>query len=332
MKKIIVSVFVIAVAVYISGCSKNNISIRRSVMNTDVNKINCTTDNRQPQTEDFLNIAATNKIIIYNLSRDDFQDFINEPTEEMIYENCIRQNTYSESGVFHITSNALFLQIQDPLLSLLGDEDNLQNYLSESAITDKIIGTAIVDSPSFPLTVWIETENTNYFITVELPDYTQEYEYTLYDHTAFLEKYRIKEGRLYLNSQEIHLKSPIKIFSKNADIPLLTVMQELGASVEWQNSHIAIVTYNANAYFLDLESPLFCRLGDNNLNILYQIDGGASIIYAEGTELWLDWVTLKHVLNEIGVAVNIIIDNAIVSIEVRNNGTFCKTGDGLCEP
>lgn len=292
-KKILVLVMIIALL--FSGCL--GVSLR---------------DDKQSVNDDHSELSK--QIIIYQISRDALNCFLQKPSGEYLRDNNITSTVYDNEGYYTTNSNTRF-PINKELIDFLGNKEQVKKYLSENGVTNQADSIAMIDAPNMPVSVWVKTESENCYITIneELSD--KIYTYRFYNEKDYVKKYTPKNGKLIMNGKEIACKNVPKVYYNYADVPLLCVLKEFGADVERQENIIHI-NINERKYELNTDKyTLYVeKMPDENL---FNIWGGSQFIYLESDEIMVDDATLSSILHH-------MVGNTQITVN-SENGTVTIT-------
>ena len=121
-----------------------------------------------------------------------------------------------------------------------------------------------------------------------------------------------------MKDREIATESKIELNYelRYAELPLIAIIKELGAKVEWQSKTIAKATIQERNYFLDTVKGTLVEEG-NGFNLLTVAPGSkhGAVYRASGDEFIVDSDTAKLLLvNKMGAKININYEDKIVSI------------------
>lgn len=178
---------------------------------------------------------------------------ISEENEEHIEEWDIRSESKirtEESGLYYICNTA------GPITTALIDfAGNIDAYLLENNINASIDRCLLIFCDSqrvsnIPLTFWVRTSAGDFFITIEgaISNY-----YELYTHEAYYEKYRQKEGKLFVNGEDITQGNYVVFEHEGVYLPLVEIMEALDVAMEWvEDENKFIIEYGVNRLFLVL--------------------------------------------------------------------------------
>lgn len=323
MKKIII--LFISIVLLFSGCTEDSILSNSNGSSNDKNSVDDNTvinniDSKKGETMISSNVNSIfcSEIKIYKISRDNFISFVEKPSQNFFKNSDFSAFSFSKGEEWYITSENTRFLIKKKLIDFLGTRNGVEKYLSQNNVNGGIEDIAVFDAPKFPITVWIKTTAENVYITINEKPEDDMYVYRLYTHYEFCEKYLPKQSKLVVEGKEIATKTLPKIYNNYADIPLIAVVEALGAKVVRQDNDITI-KFNGKTYLLNINEPTLYVSGNQTENLLYKVDGGATFVYSVGNELMIDNTTLYSVLSDMGKKITIKFDkdNLIVDIKVK---------------
>ncbi len=237
-------------------------------------------------------------------NREDFESFLKDPTlvipdltERFVLANC--EETYCPAGELRSI-------ITPTLFDFVTQKANLQSYLADNEVNAKVKDAVLIDSFGSPMTIWIKTDDKDYYIVIERFTYgSYSYEddiskYELFTHEEYTTFFSIKPASLLVNGELIGDEKPAKLYSYYADIPLVMVLESLGATVSWQDATNATIVFNDKTFKLNLSEqkssgqniaylPTLYETGsDDGLDLLFLVHGGYVFIEAVDKEVYMD--------------------------------------------
>ena len=152
------------------------------------------------------------------MSQDVFNQFIANPSNDILKGSVpgipgqaegatgLAAFVYPDQGeVFYRGMAAPFI-VNSLLINFAGDPSELKKYLAQNGITGNIKNSALFyTAPSIPMTIWVKTDQGNFFITVDevIPDLNgpgiesnswnadkYSYTYTFYKQSAYFAKFK----------------------------------------------------------------------------------------------------------------------------------------------
>jgi hypothetical protein len=149
---------------------------------------------------------------------------------------------------------------------LAGKENIRRLLLSERGISCDILRTSVIVFPDgmgisgISITQWIETDKGHYFITTRslapYDMYTNEKtsEYSVYTHEEYYERFRVKEGVLVIDGQDVTSDIGIRLEGYEIRFPFRAVMERLGVTVTWKGEENEILlTRGAEEFTFSLD-------------------------------------------------------------------------------
>lgn len=100
-------------------------------------------------------------------------------------------------------------------------------------------------------------------------------------------------------------------------LPVVTVLESLGAEVIWESRSVAILQMNDRRFILDIETMSFFEEGEN---INYLIPAPGAVVHHcinDGTFL-LDTITINTIAIAIGVRLRIVVDASRYVVEITH--------------
>ena len=241
-----------------------------------------------------------NSITFYTIWRDDFLNYLQAPSLDILKQKNEASQTVSKSGEKYYVYELWGFLVTDEMLAFWGDTQKVCEYLSKDASSEKPEYMAVLDTPRVPLTLSVKFASEAYYITVEKNEDTSKYEYAKYTQNEYNGIYGCKTGDLTVGTKTF--EDAAKIYNGYADIPLTVVLKALGATVSPIDENKASVSYNSKTYTVTFDRPSVSLTGQGE-NILH-IDGGVTFVYSEGKDIMLDNATLSHVLHKMGYEAN----------------------------
>lgn len=259
-------------------------------------------------------MQTENHFSIYTLTQFKFQQFIQEPSMEMLIGDGVSKINYTQDSMLHCTTNSRCFPINAEFATFVTNKEIMRAYIGRFMDVEEIVDIAVIDVPNMPMAIWIKTTTDYVFMTISTNS-DDEYSYNFYTKNDFLKKYAIRESILLVNGVEIKGENTPKTYGDSADIPMLAVLEALGATVEWQDETSAVVTYQQEIYMIDIDAPTFYKRGYKKDNLLYKKLGGATVIYSAEKDIMVDIGTLRLTLNQMdeNLRIQVIQDRIIVS-------------------
>lgn len=250
---------------------------------------------------------------IYKISRDVFDCFLNNQFHSILKENCESEHIYPADGEWYETSNIYRIPINDSLIQFFGDVEQLNAYLNDNGVNGVIKNMAMFDAPKTPLTLWLCVNDVVCYITINETPFEPYYSYNLYSHNDYVEKFGQKAGSLYVNGVIVETQYAPKIYYNYADVPLLCVLDGLGANIKQYNGKY-FIKVNEESYVLNIDELTLYKRFKINKNLLTQVNGGRVFVYLVEDELMVDTATLHSILYNMGFEFELSINNDCIKI------------------
>ena len=303
----------------------------------------------------FSNVAFGEEVlydecVIYMLNRNEFLNIIENPSVERVknseqYE--LYQMKQSEDEITYICrgynkGEVFYLyQFRDRitrscilsyhLFELCNNINMIERKMIESGIDCKVITAVpfyrsddniISYSFEFPVTLCVETNIGEYFITVNeksetseevIATMSEEYNLAIYSPAQYKERFGMHEGKININGI-LYDDEYFKVQSNNCYIPLRYVMENLDLTVNWneEKRNITIMN-NQNEVIVDLNTGnIYSSSSDYRCPYAYEMWNNRTIIYIE---------ELKDILwcLDMNMNISLDIDNRILNITSNNN-------------
>lgn len=260
--------------------------------------------------------ATEQALSVYVLSRASFEAFLEDPSYDLLMDSGSLRTVYSGYEQFYLKESVIRFPIEHKLTAFVGDLGAVQQYLEEHGFQGTIRHTVFYDAPNIPLTLWVQTDRENVYITVNEEITDEEYTYRAYSQTAYYERYVCKDGTLYVEGECIATPQPVKIYHDNADVPFLSVVQSLGGVVERGEYGIVSIRMNDQSFLLNLTDKALYAEKDESFNLFDEVVGGSVFIYEVENELMVDWNTLQSALSAMGEDIRFYLDREDSSLTI----------------
>lgn len=273
------------------------------------------------------NEMQKNELVIYELKRNDFYEFVKNPSIDFL--NKIKYSSYlfNESSDINklsvkynsdketteqIFDNKQFwvnrVCISQKLIDFLSNKSSLERYLSQNDINSKIENYTTVYSYGLPTTLYITTKNEDYFITInenhgDMSSTSDDYIYNLYSSIQYSKKFLPKSAKLVVQTQYKKQECDILIHNDYGEIPFLFTMEALGANIFWKDQNKALISLNEHSFELDISKETLVDV-ENNKNHLTAIPGENSSWYINNNELFIDDWTFQIFIKQFGWILN----------------------------
>ena len=256
-----------------------------------------------------------NELTIYKISRDVFDCFLNEQFHSILKENCRSAHIYPADGEWYTTNNTYRVPIKNTLIQFVGDNEQLNSYLKDNGVNGVIKNMAIFDAPNTPLTLWLCVDEIVWYITINETPLDTYYSYKLYSCNDYVDKFGRKNGFLYVNDELVETQSTPQIYYKYADVPLLCILESLGANIKQENNKYTI-KINMRTYVLSVDEYALYKRINKDKNLLRQVNGGCVFVYSVQGDLMVDTATLHSILYNMGFNFKLSVDNDCVKITI----------------
>ena len=213
---------------------------------------------------------------VYRVGVTEYDGFLINPSIDLLETISYRINPLSAGNVggFPITSR---------LVDFANNKENmLEEFLNENGVIGEIEKVVVLEVRSLFLTIWITVNGENYFITADenkMEDYLlpnrDGYNYRLYTHAGYYEKFKIKDGILKINGKDITDENYIKFQHRTIWLPLRAVLEDLGVKVEWNaERNDVLLTFTTGEYILNLNDFTLHKVGSEISNLIFTPPGG----------------------------------------------------------
>lgn len=262
--------------------------------------------------------AFSGNIVIHQISRDAFYRFLEEPSYGRIKQGSFGSYTYPEDGEWYVKWGASRFSVRDELITFAGSKDQLETYLLQNHITDEAQGAILYEAPHVPLTVWVKTTQGHVFITINEDVVINEdsYVYKFYDQSAYYEKFKQREAKLIVKGTRVTAKTPTKLYYNYADLPMIAVLEAMGATVKPKNDTVYSISFKGKDYVLNLSKLSLAEAGSENDNLLTRITGGPTFMYPVGNELMIDHISFRAVLRAMGDDSSVKVDMSSETVTI----------------
>lgn len=281
------------------------------------------------------------KIVCYELHRYDFDRFVEAPSFELLNQIAQTVTEYSRAAAegkilcrqlrpereYEDTENAVRLLGTSYRMSVgelidSAHPQKLQRYLNQNGITEELKSFAVIHSVGYPVVLWMQTENKSCFLVVDdlmlLEDLTMEYSYSFHTQDAFYKTYHSVDAQLIVNGKDITKGNYVKIHPHYAELPLVAILRELGATVNWKGQKTAEIILNKKTFVLDTEKRLLTE----------KLDGREipHILVAPGRLGFSQDAVDEFILDDISVDTCLLYMNLDVTVTVDRDGKRIVVG------
>ena len=307
-----ISVTVVIICMF-SGCEAyKGIEHNRNVIKKESESIL----NNENMKDD--NLLFNDSINIYKISHENFNSFLSNPQYDFLLENPVAEYSFCQHTSFYETYDSFQFPINNDLISFLGDTDKVIAYLQQNGISGNIRKMALLDTPTVPITLWVNMDDITCYVTINTVKNSSQYLYDFFSEEEYKNTYGVKIGIMKINGVDIKTPNPPKIHSGYADLPLLCVLENFGAKYK-QYADTFFIKVNNKSYILKNDELVLNKLFNSKDNLLYSVDGGPTFIYAVENDVMVDISTLNCILCSMGIKVEIKIDENVVIINNRSS-------------
>lgn len=142
---------------------------------------------------------------------------------------------------------------------------------------------------------------------------------------------RKEKARLIVNGKDIteghHVMAVMKGEKSYFELPLLTILTELGATVEWQTQTKANIYFSDSTYILEADKASFKKKGQT-FDMIHHLGGtkNSAYFYLTKNDFILSSERMGHMLSEFGVYMIGDFDELTVTIynKWQDRGRFWK--------
>lgn len=225
------------------------------------------------------NVSETEEISVYEINSDQYRGFISIPSEEYLIENHIDRYglsvTYANDRKWtsrrYEKNDEIEFDVSEDFIARIGNlsvdteflesiDNRLKNILESNGIYEDIKYRCIIDRQHYsqtdiPVTIWIATEREKYFVTINESELFSENNsneniYKLYTYTQYKNKFGMCDGILSINGQDCAKENYVKFEYNEIYLPLRTIVEQLGGTIEWKAEENSAVISKAGAMYV----------------------------------------------------------------------------------
>lgn len=315
----------ILLVVSLCGCGK---STDTQIDEPDTTKKSIIIDNTEPATEPEYNNVDTpvdGELNVYNISRDVFLEFIENPSIEVLNEKNRAVHSYPSEGDVMVAVTTHFTLTED-LISFVNKEA-IQAYLSDNGYDVVVEDIVMFWEGNNNKSIWIDTAEQDFYITLGWDYSNDERIYEIYTADEYKAEFSRVEGKVIINGTELSGNSTAYIYHNYAEVPLLASLECYGASIISNDGNIAEFKLNGETFYLEFGSREFYRDGDERDNLFHQVDGGISYYYVNGNDMMVDDIVFRYIIENImGVFPQVHIDRNDKVVEISDHDTSGMVG------
>jgi len=294
---------------------------------------------RQPLPDPRPGDSANPHFTAYKLSYERFYQFVEAPSLEILnqMESGERAFVYSlskttetaimrkeldgnpidaeEDNLFRIGN----IIVDESLVKFSGDRVKLQTFLGQHGVIGEIEYVAVLQVPAVPIVIWTQVGNQSFFITIEavfedITNHTGALSYQFYTQSDFYELIRQGAGTLIVNGIYITGESHIVFHYGHVELPLVAVLEALGADVQWLEDEIILIAYADKEYKLDINRRSLVEVETDQLHSLLVTGGGVVRFEVLDGELIVTNWSIWAVLQALGAEIHIDRAQMVVTI------------------
>ena len=169
--------------------------------------------------------------------------------------------TYSFRGGWDIPVNGIpgyptlnyeTFYLKSDLLEIATDHSAMEAFLKKRGITCDVTEIHLFEAAITPFTLFVKTgDGTLYFIGVE---YSEDvYTYTLYTEEDYLAAYYPYPLTIMVDGKKLETDDPFVTYGEYAELPLVAIMEALGAQLEWKYDDYVGITWGGNQCWIDTD-------------------------------------------------------------------------------
>lgn len=120
---------------------------------------------------------------------------------------------------------------------------------------------------------------------------------------------------LVVKGEDITAKTYVHLYEEAhyAELPLVAIMNTLGATIEWKSDILSTILYEGKTYLLNIDECTLVVQG-GSINILTTPPGGERHYRTMEKELIVDSVTIRGLFHIIGVTLSLDYDSKLIEI------------------
>jgi len=169
--------------------------------------------------------------------------------------------TYSFRGGWDIPVNGIpgyptlnyeRFYLKPDLLEIATDHSAMEAFLKKRGITCDVTEIHLFEAAITPFTLFVKTgDGTLYFIGVE---YSEDvHTYTLYTEEEYLAAYYPHPLTIMVDGKKLETDDPFVAYGEYAELPLVAIMEALGAQLEWKYDDYVGITWGGNQCWIDTD-------------------------------------------------------------------------------
>jgi len=256
-----------------------------------------------PSMNNTINDSFQEEFAIYQINSDAFDSLLENDSFENIENFSLKRYSYPEDGENYITYNVTPFNITSDFVNFITNKSILEEYLSIDNTNETINHVVVFEAPYAPVSIWIKTDRSTYFLTVNDDEF--QFTYSAYSQSDYIKKYKSQFYTLKINNENSNNRL-IKTYYKHTELPLLEILTFYDSTIEWKNKTQVNISINNQTFVLDVKNNLLYKKHDKKNNILTGCNGGGPYnMYFSDGEYYVDSDTLQYIMLELGQRINI---------------------------
>ena len=315
-KKIFVGLVCLFFSFAASGCANNNSVVEKQPNNDSI---------------------ADSAIVVCDLTREQCAFFLKSPSVDYLEKNTERfkysidpnndkkiifQKVTGTSAVAESIDGGVhrlsYTPIYCSLVEFWGSEIKVQEYLQNNNIIEHTNTVYFLCMNGLPDCIWISTETEWYFVTIDeqVEDiennlHSDSFVYRLYRYDEFVSKFGVVDADLFVNEKRL---LTVKMYYDMAEIPILALLEKLGANIQWEDANVNI-TYNNNGATIDTVNRIIKF--KNGLEYGKEPPGGSTYFAIRESEIYIDTFIATDVLQEFGIELSWSREELAVNVKTK---------------
>lgn len=243
---------------------------------------------------------------IYRLTREEFQSFVKDIGGETFPTEAVSYAPDDEA-----LEEPVRLRWEQFCREFTCTKAGFEALLSERGVQQELKNVALFMTYEELPAAWLQTEDRSFFLWGTFA--TGELTFVFSRDSDFVAFFAEKECKVLVNGDEIDSAVPGILHGFSADVPMLAVLQKLGATVAWESSEKASVCFGGETYGLDLELVTFGAEEDLLGECL--VAGGYSVYYPVEGDVMISHTAMLTLLEELGIGCSVSVENEKAVIE-----------------
>ena len=261
------------------------------------------------------------KIAIYNISRDVFHKFLENPSREFFNIEDCNIYEYVEGKPFQAINGSNIFNLDTDFVKFVNDKSVMKDFLLQHNIGGNIEEITTFWPSKAPIIIWVKIDGKDIFLQDESSlEEPLDYKFSVISYNDFYQRFRPRKAILNVNGNIIETVNDPIIYYDYCEIPFLTTLDALGATYKWKNDTEVKINYNKN-YRLNIKNHnIYTGLFSDSL--LPPITG-THFLYKVDNDVMISNRLFEHFLE--GMETKVLVD-----IDKENNVVFItkEIGDG----